>query len=82
MDDGSRTDGGGDASRPARVEVQTNAVGGLSSVPHGQGSFGVELYWREAPRTCRNFVELAQRGYYDGTVFHRVIHVLRSACAR
>jgi len=31
------------------------------------------LYWREAPRTCANFVGLAQQGYYDGTTFHRLI---------
>ena len=23
--------------------------------------------------TCRNFVQLALEGYYDGTLFHRVI---------
>uniref|UniRef100_A0A7E4VGT1 Peptidyl-prolyl cis-trans isomerase n=1 Tax=Panagrellus redivivus TaxID=6233 RepID=A0A7E4VGT1_PANRE len=37
------------------------------------GKFIVELYWNEAPKTCRNFVELARRGYYDQTVFHRII---------
>lgn len=26
-----------------------------------------------APETCRNFVELARRGFYDGLTFHRVI---------
>lgn len=33
----------------------------------------VELYNQHAPKTCRNFATLAQRGYYDGVVFHRVI---------
>eukprot|EP00629_Pelagomonadales_sp_RCC1024_P013127 CAMPEP_0119294584 /NCGR_PEP_ID=MMETSP1329-20130426/48278_1 /TAXON_ID=114041 /ORGANISM="Genus nov. species nov., Strain RCC1024" /LENGTH=194 /DNA_ID=CAMNT_0007295477 /DNA_START=24 /DNA_END=605 /DNA_ORIENTATION=+ len=37
------------------------------------GSFAVELYAQHAPRTCRNFRELARTGYYDGTIFHRVI---------
>ncbi|CAK7568725.1 MAG: Peptidyl-prolyl cis-trans isomerase-like 1 [Sporothrix epigloea] len=37
------------------------------------GTITVELYAEHAPRTCRNFVTLARRGYYDGTVFHRVI---------
>ena len=37
------------------------------------GVIDVELYYREAPRTCHNFVELARRGYYDKVVFHRVI---------
>jgi peptidyl-prolyl cis-trans isomerase-like 1 len=33
----------------------------------------VELYWQHAPETCRNFAELARRGYYNGSVFHRII---------
>lgn len=37
------------------------------------GTFVVELYWDHAPQTCRNFAELAQRKYYDGVVFHRII---------
>lgn len=31
----------------------------------GQVTF--ELYDQHAPQTCRNFVELANRGYYNGT---------------
>ena len=37
------------------------------------GVFVVELYVQDAPKTCKNFSELAARGYYDGTIFHRVI---------
>lgn len=37
------------------------------------GNFTVELYWKHAPKTCRNFAELARRGYYNDTVFHRII---------
>lgn len=37
------------------------------------GSFEVELYWKHAPNTCRNFAELARRGYYNHTIFHRII---------
>ena len=37
------------------------------------GTFSLELYARHAPRTCENFVELSRRGYYNGTVFHRII---------
>lgn len=37
------------------------------------GTFVVELYYRHAPRTCYNMAALAHAGYYDGTVFHRVI---------
>lgn len=37
------------------------------------GPVTFELYWDHAPRTCYNFAELARRGYYTNTVFHRVI---------
>jgi len=37
------------------------------------GEIVVELYWKHAPNTCRNFAELARRGYYNGTKFHRII---------
>ncbi|KAH7107586.1 cyclophilin-like protein [Auriculariales sp. MPI-PUGE-AT-0066] len=37
------------------------------------GEITLELYADHAPRTCNNFLELAKRGYYNGTIFHRVI---------
>lgn len=40
--------------------------------PH-QGTIVVELYNDHAPRTCKNFSTLAQRGYYNNVVFHRII---------
>ncbi|KAK3754390.1 hypothetical protein QZH41_011176 [Actinostola sp. cb2023] len=37
------------------------------------GVLEVELYWRHAPKTCKNFLELSKRGYYVNCKFHRVI---------
>jgi cyclophilin family peptidyl-prolyl cis-trans isomerase len=37
------------------------------------GTIEVELYPDEAPKTVANFVKLAQDGFYDGLIFHRVI---------
>lgn len=37
------------------------------------GEISLELYPDLAPETVENFVELAEDGFYDGTVFHRVI---------
>lgn len=37
------------------------------------GRVDVELYWAHAPRTCLNFARLAEKGYYDGLTFHRVV---------
>lgn len=33
----------------------------------------VELYPHVAPNTVNNFISLVQKGFYDGTIFHRVI---------
>ena len=32
-----------------------------------------ELYPDIAPNTVRNFISLVKKGFYDGTIFHRVI---------
>lgn len=38
-----------------------------------EGEIGLELYADKAPKTVENFLKLAQDGFYDGTLFHRVI---------
>jgi peptidyl-prolyl cis-trans isomerase A (cyclophilin A) len=38
-----------------------------------EGTFKVELFEDKAPVTTKNFIDLAQKGFYDGTIFHRVI---------
>ncbi|CAB1109036.1 unnamed protein product [Ectocarpus sp. CCAP 1310/34] len=37
------------------------------------GDIDVELWAKECPKACRNFVQLAMEGYYDNTIFHRII---------
>jgi peptidyl-prolyl cis-trans isomerase A (cyclophilin A) len=37
------------------------------------GTIIVELFEEKVPITARNFMNLAYQGYYDGTIFHRVI---------
>jgi peptidylprolyl isomerase len=38
-----------------------------------QGSIKLQLFSGVAPKACENFTTLVKRGYYDGTIFHRVI---------
>lgn len=40
---------------------------------YSMGTVVLELYWKHAPKTCKNFAELARRGYYNNTKFHRII---------
>ncbi|MCZ6830682.1 MAG: peptidylprolyl isomerase [Gammaproteobacteria bacterium] len=37
------------------------------------GDITLELNSEKAPKTCANFVAYAKDGFYDGTIFHRVI---------
>mmetsp|Transcript_29864 Transcript_29864/g.41309 ORF Transcript_29864/g.41309 Transcript_29864/m.41309 type:complete len:169 (+) Transcript_29864:230-736(+) len=37
------------------------------------GAFTVELYYKHAPKTCKNFIGLTRKSYYNGVVFHRII---------
>lgn len=37
------------------------------------GDIDVELWSKETPKTCRNFIQLCLEGYYDNTIFHRVV---------
>ncbi|MDH5760697.1 MAG: peptidylprolyl isomerase [Gemmatimonadota bacterium] len=46
----------------ATVTFQTN-----------HGTFTAELFEDLAPKTTGNFRKLAEEGYYDGVIFHRVI---------
>lgn len=49
-------------SETLKIELETN-----------QGSIVVELFPKEAPKTCENFRLLVEKGYYNGIIFHRVI---------
>ncbi|MBE9009630.1 peptidylprolyl isomerase [Pseudanabaenaceae cyanobacterium LEGE 13415] len=38
-----------------------------------KGTIHLELFDKDAPNTVKNFVDLANKGFYDGLAFHRVI---------
>jgi cyclophilin family peptidyl-prolyl cis-trans isomerase len=44
-----------------------------AAVQTNKGTIRFELLESDAPRTTENFITLAERGYYDGVIFHRVI---------
>ncbi|MDR2439809.1 MAG: peptidylprolyl isomerase [Planctomycetaceae bacterium] len=45
-----------------RVQIKTN-----------KGTIVIELFENEAPNTVANFISLVEKGFYNGTVFHRVL---------
>lgn len=45
----------------ATIEMQTGSI------------IKMELYYDIAPNTVSSFIHLANKGFYDGTIFHRVV---------
>jgi len=48
------------------------------------GDIKLELFTEQTPKTCENFEELANTGFYDGLTFHRVIDdfMIQGGCPR
>lgn len=44
-----------------------------ATIKTSEGVIEVELYTDKAPKTVGNFVKLANKGFYNGILFHRVI---------
>jgi peptidyl-prolyl cis-trans isomerase B (cyclophilin B) len=51
-----------DTPAPTHVTLDTN-----------KGKIVLELYPDKAPKTVANFIAYVKSGYYDGTIFHRVV---------
>lgn len=45
----------------------------IITIKTNKGTMKIELYPEVAPNTVKNFVSLVKQGFYDGTIFHRVI---------
>uniref|UniRef100_A0A8C1KUH4 Spliceosome-associated protein CWC27 homolog n=1 Tax=Cyprinus carpio TaxID=7962 RepID=A0A8C1KUH4_CYPCA len=52
---------------------QNMQFGSIVLLKTSAGDIDIELWSKEAPEACRNFTQLCMEGYYDGTVFHRVV---------
>ena len=61
------------AQAPATSAPTTPAAHPQVEVKTSQGDFVVELFPDKAPKTVANFLQYVKDGFYDGTVFHRVI---------
>jgi peptidyl-prolyl cis-trans isomerase B (cyclophilin B) len=58
------------APPPMTIDVNKKYAATLET---SKGSIVCDLFTKDAPKTVNNFVFLAREGFYDGTVFHRVI---------
>ncbi|MBX2913302.1 MAG: peptidylprolyl isomerase [Cyclobacteriaceae bacterium] len=54
----------------------------VAEIHTNKGTMKVEFFEKDAPNTVKNFTDLAEKGFYDGLTFHRVIpdFVVQGGC--
>ncbi|XP_054613873.1 spliceosome-associated protein CWC27 homolog isoform X3 [Dunckerocampus dactyliophorus] len=57
----------------SNIYIQEPPTNGKVLMRTTAGDIDIELWSKETPKACRNFVQLCLEGYYDGTKFHRVV---------
>jgi cyclophilin family peptidyl-prolyl cis-trans isomerase len=68
--DGADSDKGDTMADTTEKTIKENRIADIDT---SMGTMTVELYEARAPDTTSNFIELANRGFYNGLTFHRVI---------
>ena len=64
------------AAAPAVPAPATTAAAANNSIAvfeTSMGTFKVELFEDKAPGTTKNFIDLVNKGFYNGLIFHRII---------
>jgi cyclophilin family peptidyl-prolyl cis-trans isomerase len=72
------------------VQKEQETVVKKSGVPYmmisvkGYGEIGIELYPDKAAKNVKNMIELADKGYFNGLIFHRIIpgFVIQGGCPK
>ncbi|KFM62034.1 Peptidyl-prolyl cis-trans isomerase CWC27-like protein, partial [Stegodyphus mimosarum] len=57
----------------SNIYIQEPPTNGKILLHTTVGDIDIELWSKETPKACRNFVQLCLEGYYNGTTFHRVV---------
>jgi len=45
----------------------------IAVIETSMGTIKFKFLEDKAPKTCENFIKLTEKGFYNGTIFHRVI---------
>ncbi|MBR9680443.1 MAG: peptidylprolyl isomerase [Candidatus Altiarchaeota archaeon] len=57
----------------ALVNLGDNMTNKIAVIDTNYGTMEIELFEDRAPITTKNFIDLAEKGFYDNLIFHRVI---------
>lgn len=60
---------GAKTKKTAKAAAATHPI---ATIVTNKGTIKIKLFPEEAPKTVANFVKLAQKGFYNGLMFHRV----------
>ena len=54
----------------------------IAEIHTNKGIMKINFFEKDVPNTVKNFVDLAEKGYYDGLTFHRIIpdFVIQGGC--
>jgi len=58
---------------PDVAAIITTSINNMIEIETSKGKITIELFPDSAPKTVENFIKLTKSGFYDGTLFHRVI---------
>ncbi len=59
---------------PATGNIVGDTMGNrIAVIETNMGTMEIELFEDKAPITTKNFINLTEKGFYDGQIFHRVI---------
>ncbi len=58
---------------PEENNSAKNNMNHIITIKTNMGEIRFMIYYEDAPRAANNFITLAQKGFYDGSIFHRVI---------
>ena len=73
IEDDAKIDEGG-VQVDAANKTEPGGRNRIAVIETSMGTITAELYEERAPNTTANFIGLAERGFYDGLIFHRVIN--------
>lgn len=56
-----------------KKEQMSEDKNSIVTIQTSKGPIKIKLFTKEAPTTTSNFIDLVKKGFYNGTVFHRIV---------
>ncbi len=60
-------------SEEKKASLPVDASNEVAVIKTGEGTMVIQFWTDAAPKTVENFKKLARSGFYDGTIFHRIV---------